>query len=111
MKDYQALVDALDAILDAGGGDETHALAGLAAIVGELVADYEARSYPMPEAMSTVEALAFLMEQHGLRQSDLPEIGNQAKVSEVLSGKRTINLRQALALAKRFGVGVEVFAG
>lgn len=109
-EDYQALVEALDAILDAGGADETHVLAGLAAMVGQLVADYEARRYPMPEAMNAVEALAFLMAQFGLRQSDLPEIGNQAKVSEVLSGKRTINLRQAQALAKRFEVGIEVFA-
>lgn len=108
--DYQALVESLDAILDAGGADEAHPLAGLAAMVGDLVADYEARRYPMPEGMSAVEALAFLMEQHDLRQSDLPEIGNQAKVSEILSGKRKINLRHAQALAKRFGVGVEVFA-
>ena len=60
--------------------------------------------------MSAVEALAFLMAQHGLRQSDLPEIGNQTKVSEILSGKRAINLRQAQALAKRFRVGIERFA-
>ena len=32
-----------------------------------------------------------------LRQSDSPEIGNQAKVSEILTGKRAINLRQARA--------------
>lgn len=108
--DYQALVEALDAILDAGGADEAHPLAGLAALVGDLVADYEARRYPMPDAMSAVETLAFLMAQHGLRQSDLPEIGNQAKVSEILAGKRTINLRQATALARRFGVQIEVFA-
>lgn len=108
--DYQALVEALDAILDAGGADESHSLAGLAALVGELVAGYEARRYPMPGAMNAVEALAFLMEQHGLRHSDLPEIGNQAKVSEILSGKRKINLRQAKTLARRFGVQIEVFA-
>ena len=108
--DYQTLVETLDGILDAGGADETNPLARLAAMVGELVADYEARRYPMPEAMSAVEALGFLMAQHGLRQSDLPEIGNQAKVSEILSGKRAINLRQAQALAKRFRVGIELFA-
>ena len=109
--DYQARVESLDAILDAGGADESHPLATLAAMVGERVADYEARRYPMPEAMSDIEALAFLMTQHGLRQSDLPEVGNQAKVSEILSGRRRINLRQARALAGRFGVGIEVFAG
>ncbi|MBN2678805.1 hypothetical protein HHS34_010595 [Acidithiobacillus montserratensis] len=70
----------------------------------------EARHCPMSEAMTATEALAFRMAQHGLRQCDVPEIGNQAKVSEVLSGKRTINLRQAVALSKRFGVGVEHIA-
>lgn len=64
----------------------------------------------MPEAMSAVETLVFFMERDGLRQSDLPEIGNQAKVSEVLAGKRAINLRQAGALAARFGVPMELFA-
>ena len=109
--EYKALVKSLDEILDAGGADEAHPLARLAAMVGDLVADYEARRYPMPEAMTAVEALAFLMKQHGLRQSDLVEIGNQAKVSEILSGKRAINLRHARALAGRFGVGIEVFVG
>lgn len=109
--DYQARVESLDAILDAGGADESHPLATLAAMVGERVADYEARRYPMPEAMSAIEALASLMKRNGLRQSDLPEVGNQAKVSEILSGRRQINLRQAQALAGRFGVGIEVFVG
>lgn len=109
--DYQQLAESLDAVLDAGGADESHPLAELATVLGNLVSSYEARCYPMPDAMSTVEALAWLMKQHGLRQSDLPEIGNQSKVSVILSGKREINLRQAQALAKRFGVGVGVFAG
>lgn len=109
--EYRALVESLDAILDAGGADESNHLAGLAAMVGDVIEAFEARRYPMPEAMTATEALAFLMTQHGLRQSDLPEIGNQAKVSEILSGKRRINLRQAVALAKRFGVGIEVFSG
>lgn len=50
-----------------------------------------------------------LMERDGLRQADLAEIGNQAKVSEILSGKRRINVRQAKALAARFGVEVALF--
>ena len=50
------------------------------------------------------------MEQHGLRQTDLAElIGSQSNVSEALSGNRKINVRQARALAKRFGVSVAVF--
>jgi len=57
-----------------------------------------------------VEVLKFLMEQHGLKQSDLrKEIGTQGVVSEILSGNRQINARQAKALAKRFGVSPAVF--
>jgi HTH-type transcriptional regulator / antitoxin HigA len=33
-----------------------------------------------------VEVLRFLMEQHDLRQSDLPEIGSQGVVSDVKGG-------------------------
>lgn len=46
--EYQALVESLDALLDAGGADESHPLAGLAAMVGELVSAYEQAHYPMP---------------------------------------------------------------
>jgi len=49
------------------------------------------------------------MGEHGLRQSNLPEIGSQSVVTEVLSGRRELNLRQIRALAARFGVPEQVF--
>lgn len=107
--EYNALVESLDALLDAGAADESNPLAALAAMVGELVSAYERTHYPMPQEMSAGETLRFFMERDGLRQSDLPEIGNQSKVSEVLSGHRAINLRQAKALSARFGVPLELF--
>jgi HTH-type transcriptional regulator/antitoxin HigA len=55
--------------------------------------------------------LAYLMEEHGLKQSDLPEVGPQSVVSEILSGKRAPNLRQVKVLAKRFRVPMETLAG
>ena len=106
---YQALVESLDAVLDAGGADEANPLARLAAMLGDLVSAYEQAHHPMPPAMSAVETLRWFMERDQLRQGDLPEIGNQAKVSEILSGRRAINLRQARALAARFGVPLELF--
>lgn len=63
---------------------------------------------PMPKA-SGVEALRYLMREHGMSQSDLPGVGTQSVVSEVLSGKRQLNLRQIRWLAGRFGVSVETF--
>lgn len=63
---------------------------------------------PMPKA-SGVETLRYLMREHGMSQSDLPGVGTQSVVSEVLSGKRQLNLRQIRWLAGRFGVSVETF--
>ncbi len=40
----------------------------------------------------------FLMEEHGLKQSDLPELGNQSIVSQILSGTRDLNVRQINSL-------------
>jgi len=39
-----------------------------------------------------LDMLRFLMEQHGLRQKDLSELGSQGVVSEILAGKRELNL-------------------
>ena len=55
------------------------------------------------------EVLRSLMEEHSLTQSELPEIGSQGVVSEILSGERDLNIRQVRLLAKRFGVSPAVF--
>src|SRR6188508_2413571 len=83
---YRRLVDALDAVLDAGGADESHELAPLADYLGNLVSEYEAAHVPIRD-MPVRAFLRELMEQHGLTRT-LPEIGAQSVVSAVLSGKR-----------------------
>jgi HTH-type transcriptional regulator/antitoxin HigA len=105
---YERMVAMLDALLDAAGGDERHPAMALVDIVGDLIEDYEAAHHPLPETTG-LAALKFLMEQHGLRQSDLPEIGSQGVVSEILAGKRELNVRQIRALSERFGVSPATF--
>ena len=58
--EYQALIVALDAVLDAGGADESHPLARPADILGDLVAEWETQD-GMPDAASPAEVLRFLM--------------------------------------------------
>lgn len=55
------------------------------------------------------EVLGYLMREHGLTQSDLPGVGTQSVVSEILNGKRKLNLRQVRWLADHFKVPVDVF--
>ena len=105
---YARMTEMLEALLDETQGDEDHAAMGLLDIVGDLIKNYEAEHHPLPEATG-VEALKFLMEQHGLKQSDLGEIGSQGVVSEILASKRELNIRQVRALSKRFGVSTATF--
>ena len=107
-KDYTRAVEMLDAILDEIGEDEKHPMAELADAISVFIEKYEAEHAPIPAAKPSA-ALKFLMREHGLRQLDLPEIGSQGVVSEVLAGKRELNARQIKRFAKRSGVSPAVF--
>ncbi len=107
-KEYAALVEALDAALDAGGADEAHPFARLAEYLGELIAEYETKDR-MPPAATGAEVLRYLMQRDNLRQIDLPELGSQGIVSELLSGRRDFNARHAKVLAARFEVSAAMF--
>ena len=56
-----------------------------------------------------VEAIRFYMAEHGLKQRDLvPMIGSRSKVSEVLSGARSLTMPIARALHQHLGIPAEV---
>lgn len=105
---HDTLVSVMNALMDNGAGDESHPLADLLAIIGKLVADYEDEHVPRPHVPAS-EVIRLLMAQHDLRQCDLPEIGSQGVVSELLNGRRSLNVRQIQALAQRFGVSPAAF--
>ncbi|MCQ2999687.1 transcriptional regulator [Pseudomonas syringae] len=106
--DYGALVDSLDELLALIGDDESHPLNSLVLLVGDFIEAYDHKHRPMP-TVSGVETLRYLMGEHGLNQGDLPEVGTQSVISEILSGKRQLNVRQIRYLSERFGVPADVF--
>ena len=105
---YQRMTAMLEALLDEATGDENHPAMGLIDIVGDLIEDFESEHHPMPD-ITGVQALKFLIDQHGIKQCDLHEIGSQGVVSEILAGKRELNIRQVRALSERFGVSPATF--
>lgn len=107
-KEYARAVLLLDSILDEIGENEKHPMAELAEAIGVFVEKYE-EEHVLAPATTPVAVLKHLMREHDLRQSDLPEIGTQGVVSEVLAGKRELNARQIRRLAKRFGISPAVF--
>jgi HTH-type transcriptional regulator/antitoxin HigA len=107
-KEYNRLVNILDGLIDEVGENESHHLASLMETLGSLIESYEVQNIPAIEG-SPSDALKTLMEEHDLKQSDLPEIGSQGVISEILSGKRQFNVRQIKMLSKRFKVSPAVF--
>ncbi|MCH8067932.1 MAG: transcriptional regulator [Candidatus Marinimicrobia bacterium] len=107
-KQYNEAVSFLDQLIDIVGENEAHPLASLMETVGTLIEQYENDHYPKPEG-DPIGVLKQLMADHSLVQSDLKDIGSQGVVSEILSGKRTLNTRQIRNLCRRFKVNPGVF--
>lgn len=107
-REYDRAAKHLNELLDEVGTNERHPLYTLMDTLGTLIEAYEDTHHRMPE-ISGVETLQYLMEEHNLTQSDLPEIGSQGVVSEILNGKRELNVRHIRVLAKRFGVSPAAF--
>ena len=106
---YDRMIALLEALLDKSRNAKRQAMfEGLIDVVVHFVEKYENKHHAIPDCPPH-EMLRYFIEQHGLKQSELPEVGNQAKVSEILAGKRALNARQIKALAGRFKVNPAVF--
>lgn len=107
-REYQAAIKRLNSLLDLVGDDEQHPLFDMVDTLGTLIHAYEEVHHAMPKQIGA-DILRYLMEEHGLTQKDLSEVGSQGVVSEILNGKRELNIRQVRALAQRFHVSPSVF--
>ncbi|MBL8023892.1 MAG: transcriptional regulator [Elusimicrobia bacterium] len=106
--EYEETVALLDELIDTVGENENHPLASLMETLSAVVEAYE--QHHVPEFSEEPRfSLRALMKEHGLTQGNLPEVGSQGVVSEVLNGKRRLNIRQIQALSHRFGVAPAVF--
>ena len=106
--EYDDLIEIIGDLMDKINGNYNHHLVGLLDVLTLLAKKYEDEHLSIMDA-DPVDVLKFLMEEHGLSQSQLPEIGSQGVVSEVLHGIRRLNTKQIEKLSKRFNVSPAVF--
>ena len=104
-EDYQNALERIEEIFDAQAGsiegDELE-------ILGILVDGYEKKYFPI-EAPKPVEAIRFRMDQLGMAQKDLANmLDSKSRASEILSGRRSLSLRQIRLLYKELGIPAEV---
>jgi HTH-type transcriptional regulator/antitoxin HigA len=107
-KQYNRAAQLLDELIDEASAQYNPLIESLIDTLGTLIKDYEDRNIPKPEG-DAIGCLKFLMLEHNLKQSDLKELGSQGVVSEILSGKRQLNVRQIKTLSQRFKVSPAVF--
>ena len=105
---YERTKALLYALMTQSPDEAKHPVNGLIHILGMMIEAYEDTHYAIPDS-SPIEVLKFLMEQHGLTQSELSEVGSQGVVSEILRGRRRLNARQIEALSQRFNISPAVF--
>ena len=106
---YEEVLAVMDELMDQLSKDETSPIAGLVELLAERIQQYESRVHPWPENASPSQVLRFLMDAHGLKQMDLSCIGSQGVVSEILNGKRDLNVRQIGQLSAMFSVSPATF--
>ena len=107
--EYDHMVAAVEQLIEKGEdrlSPEESALLETRAI---LVQAYDDRHHPLP-AVAPNEMLAYLMETSGRTAKELlPVLGTRGRVSEVLSGKRSISKEQAKKISSVFKVTVDLF--
>ena len=107
-EEYDKAIERLNKLLDEVGNDEHHPLYELLDTLGAVIHACEEIHHPIPESSGS-EMLKFFMEEHGLAESDLPELGSGSVVSEFLAGKRELGASAIRFLAQRFHVSPAVF--
>ncbi len=107
-REYDAAVAQLNDLVDEVGDNPKDPRYRFIDTLSVLISAYDEEHHKIPDA-SGVELLKFLMEEHGLSQGDLPEVGSQGVVSEILRGKRELNIRQIQALSRRFHLPAAAF--
>lgn len=106
--DHEAAVRRVAELMSASPGtpeaDELEVLA-------VLIDGYEQRHWPIP-LPDPISAILFRMEQQGLTRKDLePMLGSRARVSEVLSGRRSLTLGMIQKLHGSLGIPADILIG
>lgn len=106
--DYKNALARVEELMDAAPDSEEGAELD---VLATLVDAYEAKNFPM-ESPDPIEAIKFRMEQKGIKRKDLePLLGGRSRVSEVLSGKRSLSLPQIKKLHKDLQIPYENLLG
>ncbi|MFK0734366.1 MAG: type II toxin-antitoxin system HigA family antitoxin [Gloeotrichia echinulata GP01] len=107
-EEYEQAIKRLNDLIDEIGTNEQHPLYNFLDTLGTLIEAYEAEHHSIP-ICSGSDVLAYLIEEHRLSLSDLPEIGTSETIEAILNKHQALTLSQIQQLAQRFQVEPQVF--
>jgi HTH-type transcriptional regulator / antitoxin HigA len=108
-REYKRLIGVVERLMDRGELALTREEGELLKLLTLLIESYEDERIPMPQT-NPAKMVKTCLEEAGLPQIALVEVlGSRSRVSEILSGKRSISKEQAKRLAAFFRVPVELF--
>ena len=108
-EEHDRMIAAVEHLMDKGEEWLSPEESALLETMAILVQAYDDRHHPVPPVTPN-ETLAYMMETSGRTTAHLlPVFGTRGRVSEVLSGKRSISKEQAKKLASLFKVTVDLF--
>jgi len=79
------LIKILDDVTDIVRDDEKYPLANMMDVLGVLIEKYESEYIPEPPS-NPIEVLKHFMQEYGLDEGDLPELGDRTDILAILHG-------------------------
>ena len=104
-RDYQATLKQALQLWDAPNGS---ADADALDMVTLLIADYEAKHFPIADP-DPIQFLEYVMESRDLTRKDLePYLGSRARVAEIMNRARPLTLEMIRRLSEELGLPAEI---
>ena len=107
-EEYHRLIGAVEVLMERPEEDLSEEEGRLLELLGLLVEEYQDRVNPLPKTRPH-KMLAYLLEEKGMKPSDLWPVLPKSRVSEILSGKRGVSKAQVKQLSELFRVPVDLF--
>ncbi len=111
-KEYEQKLDMMNELLKMDLPDE-HPISSFVDLLGDIIDEYEKSNYEEVSKLeeittSSTDKIKHLMNEYHLKQIDLVDVlGSQGYVSDILNGKRELNLKHIKGLAKKFNINVK----
>lgn len=102
---YNEAIALIETLIDCEDGTPEMEVLELVSI---LVHDYEQREFPI-ENLDPIEAIKYQMEELGVTTVEMAElVGGRSRLSELLSKKRPLSVRQVKAISARLDIPADV---